>query len=328
MAKDNRMNMNPMNRQLISVVVPVFNEAGNIRKIYAELSRVFDTLPYDYEIIFVDDGSRDNSLELVQEIASGQSNVFFIELSRNFGHQHALKAGLDVARGHGVISMDCDMQHPPEVIPQLVNLWEKGYDVVYTVREEDPGLSWFKRKSSSYFYKLLNKLSGIELEKGAADFRLMDRSMVDVFIRFGESDLFIRGLVKWMGFKQTSVRYFPNGRYSGKSKYSFMRMVALAFKGITSFSTKPLVITAYLGIIFFLISLIYLPYALISYFTGHAVSGWTSIIMTVIFFGGLQLLMLGIIGLYLGRIVMQGKGRPQYVIRTTNHPAVVKTTYA
>jgi glycosyltransferase involved in cell wall biosynthesis len=322
------MVMNQMNRQLISVVVPVFNEAGNICKIYTELLRVFDTLPYDYEIIFIDDGSRDNSLELIQEIAAGQSNVFFIELSRNFGHQHALKAGLDIARGHGVISMDGDMQHPPEIIPQLVALWEKGYDVVYTVREEDAGLSWFKRKSSSYFYKLLNKLSGIELEKGVADFRLMDRSMVDVFIRFGENDLFIRGLVKWMGFKQASVRYVPHGRYSGKSKYSLMRMVALAFKGITSFSTKPLVVTAYLGVLFFLISLIYFPYALISYFTGQAVSGWTSIIMTVIFFGGLHLLMLGIIGLYLGRMVVQGKGRPQYVIRTTNYPAIVKATYA
>jgi len=326
MAKSNLMIR--IDRQLLSVVIPVFNESGNIRKVHTELLHVLGALPYDHEIIFVDDGSRDNSLQIIQEIAADQSNVFFIELSRNFGHQHALKAGLDVARGHCVISMDCDMQHPPDIIPQLVSKWEQGSDVVYTVREDDPGLSWFKRTSSSYFYKLMNKLSGIDLEKGAADFRLMDRSAVDVFIRFGESDLFIRGLVKWMGFKQSSVRYFPNARYSGKSKYSLMRMMALAFKGITSFSTKPLVITAYLGIFFFLISLIYLPYALISYFTGRAVSGWTSLIMTVIFFGGLQLLMLGIIGLYLGRIVVQGKGRPQYVIRRTNHPAAVKTTYA
>ncbi|MBL0740912.1 glycosyltransferase family 2 protein [Chryseolinea sp. Jin1] len=313
---------------MISVVIPVFNEGSNVRKIYSELLRVMGTLKYDYEVIFVDDGSRDNSLEMVHEIAAEQPNIYYIEFSRNFGHQYALKAGMDVARGNCVITLDCDLQHPPDLIPKLVKLWEDGFDVVYTIREDDPSLSLFKRKSSTYFYTVMNKLSNMDIEKGAADFRLMDRSVVDVFTKFGESDLFIRGLVKWMGFKQTSVRYFPHPRFSGKSKYSLARMLTFAFKGITSFSTKPLIVTGYLGIIFFLISLIYLPYALISYFTGQAVSGWTSIIMTVIFFGGLQLLMLGIIGLYLGRVVVQGKGRPHYVIRTTNHPAVVKANYA
>jgi len=312
----------------ISLVIPVYNEATNIPKLYDELQRVLGTLEYDYEIIFVDDGSRDTSLQEIKKISAHDPKIFYIELSRNFGHQYALKAGLDMARGDCTISMDADLQHPPEVIPRLLELWVKGFDVVFTCREDDPTLSLFKRKSSSFFYSTMKALSNLELEKGTADFRLMDRKVVDAFIRFGENDLFIRGLLKWIGFKQTSLLYFPNARYSGKSKYSLNKMTSLAFRAITSFSTKPLVLTAYLGIIFFLISIIYLPYALASYFTGNAVNGWTSLIMTVVFFGGLQLLMLGIIGLYLGKVAMQGKQRPLYLIRESNHPSVSKTFYA
>jgi glycosyltransferase involved in cell wall biosynthesis len=309
----------------ISLVIPVYNEANNVIKLYGELKLFLEPLDYDYEIIFVDDGSRDASLEEIKKLAAFDAKVYFIELSRNFGHQHALKAGLDMAQGDCAISLDADLQHPPHLIPKLVELWEQGFDVVFTCREDDEKLSLFKRKSSTFFYALMKALSNLDLEKGTADFRLMDRRVVDAFIRFGENDLFIRGLMKWMGFRQTSVFYHPNARFSGKSKYNLRKMVSFAFKGITSFSTKPLILTAYLGIIFFLISVAYFPYALISYFSGDAVSGWTSLIMTVVFFGGLQLLMLGIIGLYLGKLVMQGKQRPLYLIRDSNHPMVNKT---
>jgi dolichol-phosphate mannosyltransferase len=306
----------------ISVVIPVFNEAANIARLFNALETVLATLPFEYELIFVDDGSTDASLEEIKKLSVVNSNVFYIELSRNFGHQYALKAGMDMAQGDCVISMDADLQHPPDLIPKLVELWEKGFDVVFTCREDNPNTSLFKRKSSTFFYSLMRTLSDLELEKGTADFRLMDRRAVDAFIRFGESDLFIRGLVKWMGFKQISVSYLPGTRHAGSSKYNLKKMISFAFKGITSFSTKPLLLTAYLGITFFLISLAYLPYALVSYFSGNAVSGWTSLIMTVIFFGGLQLLMLGIIGLYLGKLVIQGKQRPLYLIRQSNHPSV------
>lgn len=309
-----------MNRK-ISIVIPVYNEVANIATLSNALLSVITPLAVDYEIIFVDDGSRDQSLAEIKKLANDNPHIFYIELSRNFGHQYALKAGIDLAQGDCVISMDADLQHPPQLIPQLLERWKEGFDIVFTRREDDPDLSLFKRKSSSFFYSLMQTLSDLELEKGTADFRLMDRRAVDAFVRFGENDLFIRGLVKWMGFKQTSITYQPGVRHAGTSKYSFKKMVSFAFKGITSFSTKPLLLTAYLGITFFLISLAYLPYALISYFTGNAVSGWTSLIMTVIFFGGLQLLMLGIIGLYLGKLVMQGKHRPLYLIRESNHPA-------
>lgn len=315
-------------KRKISIVVPVYNEVTNVRKLYSELIQVLGELPYDFEMLFVDDGSKDGSLEELQMLAANDPCVFYVSLSRNFGHQYALRAGLEMAQGDCVISMDSDLQHPPCLIPTLVGYWEKGYDVVYTCREEDPNLSLFKRKSSSFFYSLINRLSDLELDKGSADFRLMDRKAVEAFNKFGEADLFIRGIVKYMGFKQMSVIYKPNARFSGHSKYNFRKMMSFAFKGITSFSTKPLMITAYLGILFFVVSLAYIPYVLISFWRGEAVDGWTSIIMTIIFFGGLQMLMMGIFGLYIGKLVVQSRQRPLYLIKDTNIPNAQPVMFA
>jgi glycosyltransferase involved in cell wall biosynthesis len=246
------------------------------------------------------------------------NNVFFIALSRNFGHQNALKAGLDLSDGDAVISMDGDLQHPPDLIPELIRNWEAGYDIVYTIRKDHQEIPMMKRKTSVMFYNFMNRLSDIELEAGTADFRLMDKRVVAASRQFTEMDLFWRGLVKWVGFKQIGIEYEPAERKFGKSKYTYKKMMQFALRGITSFSTKPLSIAIYLGFTFSILSLLYVPYVLYSLYFGHPLSGWASMIVTVAFFGGLQLMILGIIGMYLGKLFMQSKDRPHYIIKESN----------
>jgi dolichol-phosphate mannosyltransferase len=302
----------------ISIVVPACNEEGNIPILIETVDQVMSKLPYDYQLIFVDDGSSDGTLALLKAISANNTHIRYIGLSRNFGHQNALKAGLDLAGGDAVIMMDGDMQHPPALIPILLEQWEAGNDIVYTIRKDHQDMPMMKRKTSNMFYNLINNLSDIELEQGTADFRLMDRRVVDVFREFKETDLFLRGLVKWMGFKQSGIEYEPAERLKGKSKYTMKKMIRFALQGITSFSTKPLYIATYLGMSFSLISLLYVPYIIYSYYFGQAISGWTSIIATIAFFGGLQLMILGIIGMYLGKLFQQSKQRPHYIVKETN----------
>jgi len=304
--------------KLVSIVIPAYNEADNIFVIAESIKKVFATLSYNYEIILVDDGSADHTLEKIKEYAATAENVFFLEFSKNFGHQLAVKAGMDHAFGDCVISMDCDMQHPPELIPDMIAKWEAGYEVVYTIREEDKNLSKGKRSSSSLFYKTLNWLSDIDLEPGAADFRLLDQRVVNVFRNFHENEPFLRGLVKWLGFKQFAIKYNPAARFSGKSKYTLKKMLRLALHGVTSFSIKPLYTAVYLGFILSFASVLYVPYIIYAFVNHVEVSGWASVIMTIVFFGGLQLIILGIIGIYVGKMFMQAKNRPNYIIRSTN----------
>ena len=304
--------------KLVSVVIPAFNESENIVKICSELGEVFSKLKYSYEIILVADGCTDNTMEIIEALISTNNNIFFIEFSRNFGHQLALKAGLDYAKGDCVISMDCDLQHPPGLIPELLTKWEEGFEVVYTIRLEDKKLPLGKKISSRLFYKTLNSLSNVELETGSADFRLLDSKVVSVIRNFHENEPFLRGLFKWIGFKQTSIMFMPNARHSGKSKYSVQKMIKFALQGVTSFSIKPLYAAIYLGFTFSLLSILYMPFAIHAFLTGKVVTGWTSIIMTIVFFGGLQLTILGIIGIYIGKMFMQVKNRPNYIIRSTN----------
>jgi polyisoprenyl-phosphate glycosyltransferase len=306
-----------MNKQ-VTIVIPVCNEEDNVAILVQAIDAQFAMLPYKHEIIFADDGSKDNTLNNIKGLAAASNHIFYISLSRNFGHQNALKAGLDIAHGDCVISMDGDMQHPPSLIPVLLQNWEAGFDIVYTIRNEDKDLSIIKRKTSSLFYALINRLSDIELDKGAADFRLMSRRSVDAFKKFGEHDLFIRGLVDWLGFTQIGIEYYPAKRLSGTSKYTLKKMIRFALQGITSFSVKPLHIATYLGFIFSLLSILYIPYALWSWYYGNAITGWVSVIVTIAFFGGLQLMILGIIGMYLGKLFVQSKQRPHYIIKETN----------
>ncbi|WP_312901172.1 glycosyltransferase family 2 protein [Chryseobacterium taichungense] len=305
----------------ISIVIPAHNEEGNVALVYQKIKEVFDTLEhYSFEIIFVNDGSRDNTQQQLEELSRQYEEVKFIEFSRNFGHQPAVKAGMDNAYGNAVISMDGDLQHPPELILQMIQKWEEGFDIVFTVRKYPKEISLFKRKTSDFFYKILSGLSDVDLTKGGgSDFRLMDAGAVEVMRNFHEDDLFLRGLTSWMGFKQTGINFTANERLSGKSSYNLKKMITFAFTGITAFSVKPLYIAAYLGFLFSAISVIgYAIYVIYSFIAKTEISGWASLIMTIVFFGGLQLIILGIIGIYLGKIFKQVKDRPNYIIKNKN----------
>ncbi|HEY8935084.1 MAG TPA: glycosyltransferase family 2 protein [Cyclobacteriaceae bacterium] len=304
--------------QKVSIVIPVHNEEGNIFLMIQTLIKIFDSLPYSHEIIFVNDGSTDHTAEVLKS-ASMEYNIFYIELSRNFGHQNALKAGLDHVNGDCTISLDGDFQHPPTLIPRLLQKWEEGYEIVYTKRRDFKDTPRFKRFTSRLFYKVINKLSDIKIEEGSADFRLMDSKVIEAMKAMPENDLFIRGLVKWIGFKQYGIEYNPDQRFSGKSKYTLSRMIKFAVQGISAFSIRPLYAAIFVGLFFSTLSLFaFIPYVIISLMNATAVSGWASIITTIVFFGGLNLTTLGVIGIYVGKVFMQSKSRPNYFVRETN----------
>ncbi|AZA83515.1 glycosyltransferase [Chryseobacterium lactis] len=305
----------------VSIVIPAHNEEGNVALVHEKIKEVFLGLRnYNFEIIFVNDGSRDNTQQMLEELSQKHEEVKFIEFSRNFGHQPAVKAGMDHAFGNAVISMDGDLQHPPELIPEMIKKWEEGYDIVYTVRTYPKQISYFKRKTSDVFYKLLSSLSDVNLTKGGgSDFRLMDANAVQAMRDFKEDDLFLRGLTSWMGYKQTGIDFIAGERMTGESSYNLKKMLKFAFTGITAFSVKPLYLAAYLGFLFSLVSVIgYAGYVIYAFVARTEISGWASLIMTIVFFGGLQLIILGIIGIYLGKIFKQVKERPNYIIKNKN----------
>ena len=307
-------------KKKLSIVIPAYNEEKNIAHLVAELSKSISSTGYDYELIFVNDGSRDNTQEAIMHQADIYPHIFYIDLSKNFGKDYALKAGIDAADGDAVITMDADLQHPPHLLPELLKQWGEGYDIVYTYRSEaNRHASAYQRIASRLFYKVVNTLSDIKLENGISDFRLMDKRVVDELKLINEYEIFFRGMVKWVGFKQKGIPYTPNERLTGEASYSFFRLFKLAVGGIMAFSVRPLYIATGLGLFFSVSALLYIPYVLISLFNGYdAASGWASLIATVAFFGGLQLLVLGIIGSYLGKIFMQTKQRPTYIVRATN----------
>jgi glycosyltransferase involved in cell wall biosynthesis len=305
-----------MNTKLISIVIPTFNEEGNIEVLYSQLKDVLSQLSISYfEIIYVNDGSSDDSLEKIKTLSLKDERVKFISFSRNFGHQNALKAGLDHAQGDAVISMDADLQHPPTLISEMIRLWQDGNEVVYSIRKDGKELSFFKKTTSKLFYKLVNYLSDTKLEEGTADFRLLDKKVVKALKQFNESNLFFRGIIPTLGFKQIGIPYLPQERFSGTTKYSFSKMLKFALTGITSSSAKPLYFSIYLGLFFAAVAFLYGIYAIyVSIFTTDAVHGWTSLIASILFIGGLQLIMMGIVGVYLGKLFTQSKNRPNYII--------------
>jgi dolichol-phosphate mannosyltransferase len=306
----------PMETKLISVVIPVLNEAECLPRLYEELTRVCDPLPYRFEFLFVDDGSTDATPAALAAARRRDGRVLYLSLSRNFGHQAALTAGLAHAAGDAVIMMDGDLQHPPALIPELLARFEDGYDVVNTLRQETAAVSPAKRLYSRLFYRLFNWAASVHIEPGGADFRLLSRAAVDALNGLPEVHRFLRGLVPWIGYRQTAVTFRAPDRWAGRPKYTFWRSLKLAVEGITSFSFYPLRKLAVFGSLVALASFLYGAYALYMHlFARSTVPGWTSLLVTVLFMGGCHLLAAGVLGEYLGRVVEQVKNRPVYLVR-------------
>lgn len=301
---------------IVSIVIPVFNEEGNLPELYRRIITVMNRVGLPFELIFVDDGSTDRSLDIMLEFTEKDKNVKVIQFSRNFGHQLAILAGVDYTQGDAVVMLDSDLQHPPELIEKLIEKWQEGNEIVYTCRHQTQDASFFKNFTAQCFYVLVNCLTEVSISVGAADFRLLDRSVVESLRAFEERSIFLRGVIHWMGYRQASIRYRADARYSGESKYSFLKMLRFATHGITSFSSVPLYVVAFIGFIISLCSFLYAGNVIyVRLFTDRVVEGWTSVMVALLFLGGVHLLAVGIQGIYLGQIYKEIKGRPRYLIR-------------
>jgi dolichol-phosphate mannosyltransferase len=305
---------------LVSVVIPALNEADNLPVLHERLAALMERLGIArYEMLVVDDGSTDATLAVLRDLAKRDPRVRYASLTRNFGHQPALRAGLDLCSGDCVLSMDADLQHPPELLEKMLAEWRAGHDVVATIRVDTARTSAFKRFTGSLFYRLVNLLGEHRIEPGSADFYLLDRSVVDAIRGLPETELFFRGLLPWLGFRTIKIRYTPDQRLHGSSKYSVRKMVNLAVTGVLSTSVQPLRLAILMAVIVAGLTLLYAAYAVVVYFTfDHVQPGWASVIMVVSALGAMQLLVLGIIGEYLGRVLREARGRPSYLVRATN----------
>lgn len=304
----------------ISVIIPTYNEEETIPALYEKFTEIMCKMQnYDFEIIIVNDGSKDATLQILEKIAAKDIRIKVISFARNFGHQCAVSAGLKYVTGDCAVIIDADMQDPPELIPEMVKLWEDGNDVIYGKRKKRQGESLFKLFTAKMFYKTLNALSDIEIPRDTGDFRLVDKKVIDVLNTMPEHNKFLRGLWGWIGFKQIAYEYERKERLAGKTKYPLRKMIKLASDGIIGFSTKPLKLVGGLGIISIFISFVILVYAILSYmFTWNKLMpGWTSIMVAITFFAGVQLLSIWIMSEYIGRIYDESKSRPEYVIEKT-----------
>lgn len=307
----------------LSVVVPCYNEEQVIGACHAELTRVLSLALRDYQIVYVNDGSTDATYLLLREIQRSDPRVKVVDLSRNFGHQIAVSAGLEHADGAAVAIIDADLQDPPEVLVEMVRLWEEGYEVVFGVRKTRAGESWFKLKTAEWFYRVLNFFSDTEIPRDTGDFRLLDRKAVDALLRMKERDRLLRGLSSWIGFRRYGLEYERSPRHAGATKYPLHKMLGLALDGILSFSVVPLRIVSFMGVLTAGISVIGTLYALVlRLFTQIWVPGWTLLFIGMLFIGGLQMLSLGIVGEYIGRIYTEAKQRPLYLVREVLSSAV------
>lgn len=297
----------------LSIVVPVYNESEVLKLFAEELQNTLQQI--DYECIFVDDGSSDSSFHKIKQLSLENPRFTGISLSRNFGHQIALFAGLKESKGNIVITMDADLQHPPKVIHQLVKKHEQGYDIVNTKRIDASGTRLTKKLTSKWYYKLINLVSDTRIETASSDFRLLSRKAVNAFLSIPEKDRFNRGLVSWMGFKQSVISYNAEKRKAGNSKFTYKKMHKLGMDGLLSFSSKPLKLILNLGVICVLFGLAYFIYILTQHIQNNTVPGWTSTMIVILFLGGFQLISLGIIGQYIARIFNESKNRPMYFVK-------------
>jgi glycosyltransferase involved in cell wall biosynthesis len=304
--------MNPV----ITIIAPVFNEHDSLEEMHRRVSAVMNDLGQPWELILVDDGSTDGTTEKIHVLAATDEHVRPLIFARNFGHQIAVTAGLDYSRGDAVVIIDADLQDPPEVIPELVAKWREGYEVVYAVRAEREGESWFKLFTASLFYRLIFRITDVKIPLDTGDFRLMDRKVVAVMNSMRERHRFLRGMSAWVGFKQVGVPYKRAARFAGVTKYPFRKMLRLALNAITSFSHAPLQLATYLGFITAGIAMIFIPFVIIERLVGlQQFSGQATTLVMVLFLGGVQLICTGILGEYIGRIYDEVKGRPLYIIR-------------
>ena len=299
---------------MISIVTPVYNEEDNVVFFHEEITKVMKTTGMDYELIYVNDGSKDRTDELIRELAEKDSHVRAVTFARNFGHQTAITCGMDFARGDAVITMDGDMQHPPELIPLLLEKWKDGYDIVQTIRTSTEDSGFIKKITSAGYYKVINSISETPVTPGGSDFRLMNRKSLDVFLRFREHARFIRGNVGDLGFKQTTIKFEAPARHAGVSKFSMHKMLHFAMDGILTNSTMPLRAAFYAGVVSGGIGILLILHVLYSYLIGNTVPGWATMTILIAFFGSANLVGLGIIGEYIGRIYEETKDRPLYWI--------------
>ena len=312
------MNNNDDAPKTIDIVIPVYNEEQIIEQFYDRLQQAIDPLPYAFRIIFIDDGSKDNTHPILTKIAKRDRRVVVVQLSRNFGHQAALTAGLDISTADGVITMDSDGQHPPELLGQMLELYESGYDIVLTQRIKSGQRSWFKRLGTAVFYKIINIIGDTKIVPGAADFRLLSKEVVDGIKKFREYHRLLRGIVAWMGYRTIILPFEPEERIGGDTKYTKKKMFQLAQDAVFSFSLTPLRIGLSFGIVFLALAIGEMVFVLSIWLRGQQellVPGWSSLMFVLLLLGGILLLSLGIMGVYLGYIFQEVKRRPLYLIR-------------
>ncbi|HHT66210.1 MAG: glycosyltransferase family 2 protein [Caldicoprobacterales bacterium] len=305
-----------MSSVVCSVVIPMYNEEEVIQETYRRLKTVMDQSGESYELLFVNDGSRDRSAQIISQLAKTDSNIRLIDFSRNFGHQIAVTAGMDYASGQAIVIIDADLQDPPEVILRMLEKWREGYEVVYGKRLKRHGETIFKKATAYLFYRILGALTNDKIPKDTGDFRLIDRKVCDAMKKLNEKNRFLRGMINWVGFRQVAVEYVRDERWAGETKYPLKKMLKFASDGIFSFTYKPLKLATYLGFLLSFSGFLYLLYVLYQkLFTDSTTAGWASLIAVNLVFNGIILLILGILGEYVGRIYEEVKGRPLYIVK-------------
>lgn len=310
-------------KKLISILIPAYNEEEVLDMLYERLGKLAqDNEIYDFEFLFVNDGSRDRTLEIIKNYATTDERISYVNLSRNFGKETAMLAGFDYAKGNAMVIIDADLQDPPELIPQMLRFWEEGYDDVFARRRSRAGESWLKKKTSAWYYKLLQSSTRIPIQVDTGDFRLLDRRCIEALRQFRESERYTKGMFSWIGYEKKEILYDRDPRAAGQTKWNYAKLVNLAIDGITSFTTAPLRISSFMGVLISFTAFIYILYLLVRPLFGVPTGGgYSSLMAAILFLGGVQLLSLGIIGEYIGRIFNESKQRPLYFVEEYHAPA-------
>ncbi|SHJ86488.1 glycosyltransferase family 2 protein [Paramaledivibacter caminithermalis] len=308
----------------ISILIPVYNEEKTLHMLYERLKRVSEKMDYDFEFLFINDGSKDRSLDIMRELRQKDSRVSYLNLSRNYGKEIAMAAGFDYVVGDAIIIMDADLQDPPELIPRMVSYWEEGYDDVYAKRRNRAGESWFKKKTSYWFYRILKKLSKIEIQEDTGDFRLLSRRAVEAIKKIKEHHRYTKGFFSWIGFNKKEILFDREPRAAGKTKWNYYKLLELAVEGIISFSAAPLRISTVIGFMIAMFSFIYMIYVIMkTLLFGDPVAGYPSLVSLILFLSGIQFIILGVIGEYLGRVFNETKNRPLYFAEEYNNKKIM-----